>query len=79
MSRYEIVLRHWAPGAGFSHSETIDWLDDAETAEDYIKSVDVPIEPYWSGGDTEVRIYEHIGGADGPTVLYDRAMVSEVM
>lgn len=79
MSRYEVVLRHWGVG-GFTHRETIDWLEDAETAEHYIKSVDIPIEPFWDGGDTEVCIYEHVGGGDNaPVTLYDCAMVSEVI
>lgn len=80
MSRYEVVLRHWAPGTGFTGGETFDWLEDAETAEHYIKSVDEPIEPYWDGGDTEVCIYEHIGGGQSAhIILYDSAMVSEVI
>lgn len=38
--RYEVVLKHWVDGSGFTHEETFDWLDSRCTAKDYINSLD---------------------------------------
>lgn len=42
--KYEVVFKHWVDGSGFSHEETFDWLTEECTAEEYIKSLDAPIE-----------------------------------
>lgn len=38
--QYEVVIKGWVDGSGFSYESTYDWLDEECTAKEYINSLD---------------------------------------
>ena len=37
--RYEVVYQHWVAGSGYSHSETVEWLEEEMSAEEYYNNL----------------------------------------
>ena len=47
MKRYEVVCGYWRNGSGFSHSETMEVVEEKPTAIDYIKGIEENIDGGW--------------------------------
>lgn len=61
MKNYTVNLNYWVNGSGWSHGETFDHISEACTAEDYIRSLDCPLEPPVGCDDILVEIYDEDG------------------
>lgn len=55
---YTVILNLWVDGSGWSHSETFDHISEACTAEDYLRSLDCPLEPTAGCDDIQVEIWD---------------------
>ena len=57
---YEVILNHWQNGNGWTHGETFDIIDELCTPEEYINSLDCPLESPWGDdGDIRVEIWDN--------------------
>lgn len=61
-NRYTVILNHWVDGSGWSHSETFDHFSEACTAEEYLHSLDVQLDPPTGCNDIMLAIYDNEEG-----------------
>lgn len=58
---YTVILNHWQDGSGWSHSETFDRIDEACTAEEYLRSLDEQLKPPVGCDNFRCEVYDEDG------------------